>query len=168
MIISVGSTNPVKIRATLEAAHRFDPKIKVVGKEVASGVSPMPMSRKEVRLGARTRALNALERADIGIGMEGGMDLIDDHYYLTSSVYATNGSEGAWGGEVLVRMPQKVAALVVDEGMELGAAMDLITGKHETKKKEGAVHFLTGGRLTRMQVFRDSAIMALAPLLLQD
>lgn len=166
MIIAVGSTNPVKVKAAQQAAETFDSTIVVRGRDVPSGVSAMPMSKEEVRKGARTRAINALATgADLGIGMEGGMQLIEDRYYLTSSVYACTDDEGAWGGEVLVRIPPHIVDLVVNQGIELGTAMDKITGREGTKKQEGAIYYLTGGRLTRMQVFRDATIMALAPLL---
>lgn len=165
MLVRVGSTNPVKVRAGREAVSTFNPNAVVEGIRVESDVSPMPMSKEEIRKGARTRALRALEGALIGIGMEGGMTTIDGDHYLASSVYACTASEGAWGGEVLVKLPPQVVELVLEEKMELGTAIDTITGTEGTKRKGGAVAFLTGGRLTRMQVFRDATIMALAPIL---
>ncbi len=166
MKIIVGSTNPVKVSAVQEAVALFGLPASVRGVSVPSGVSPMPLSRQEVRKGAKTRAINALSHgATLAIGMEGGIAPIEGQYYLTSSVYACTASDGAWGGEILVRLPEDLVSLVLEKGMELGDVIDLQTGLENSKQGGGAVSYLTGGRLTRQQVFRDSCVQALAPLL---
>src|SRR6185369_14378030 len=75
MLVVIGSTNKTKIQA-VEQAFLDIPNVKVVGVEVKSGVSEQPMSDEETQNGAENRAraaLAATPKADIAIGLEGGV-----------------------------------------------------------------------------------------------
>ena len=83
MRIVVASRNPVKVDATRRAFSELIPDVSLdVGSvEVESGVSDQPVSDEETRRGARTRAINASHAqpaADFWVGMEGGIEVIDD------------------------------------------------------------------------------------------
>ena len=70
MIVAVGSLNPVKIQATLNAFKKFwpDKSWKIIGIETPSGVSDQPMSDNEYIKGAFKKI-----KADFGVGLEGGL-----------------------------------------------------------------------------------------------
>ena len=83
MHIVVASRNPVKVDATRRAFNELFPEVSLeVGSvEVESGVSDQPVSDEETRRGARTRAMNASQAepdADFWVGMEGGIEVIDN------------------------------------------------------------------------------------------
>ena len=61
-------------------------------------------------------------------------------------------------------LPTNVAELVRG-GLELGHAMDTITGGHNVKQGPGAVGVLTHGLVTRQQAYEAIVAYALAPLL---
>jgi len=63
-----------------------------------------------------------------------------------------------------MQLPTRVAALVRD-GMELGHAMDAVTGTHNVKQGLGAVGILTRGLVTRQQAYETLVAYALAPLI---
>ncbi len=164
MQIIVGSSNPAKIKAAKKAAVQYWPNAEVLGVDVESGVSKMPISTEEVREGAKNRAFNALKHGGhLGLGMEGGMTYVEGQPYLTSSCVATDGVKFAFGGEILVSLPESIVRPIVEEGLELGVVIDNMTGQRNSKTKDGAIAFLTQGKLTRAHVFMDSVLMALAP-----
>jgi inosine/xanthosine triphosphatase len=93
--IAVGTSNKSKIQAVIDALKKCNfvlthhqPQFEVVGVSgVESNVSPQPFSASETRLGALNRARGALEKcpeAEFGIGLEGGIELVED-FALTSS-----------------------------------------------------------------------------------
>ena len=61
-------------------------------------------------------------------------------------------------------LPPRVAALVRN-GVELGHAMDRVTGSHGTKHGAGAVGILTAGLVDRQRAYETLVAYALAPFL---
>ena len=165
MLVAVGSTNPVKVTAVRSTVCRIWPEAEVVPVAVASGVSDMPMSDVECRVGARNRAQAARERlsADLGIGLEGGVNQEDLGLMLQGWVVVTdgNGREGI-GGAARLPLPSIIAERVL-AGEELGPVMDDILGETDVRKKGGAVGALTGGLVPRQQAFAIGVAYALSP-----
>ena len=83
MKIVVASQNPVKIGAAREAFATQFPgvELEMLAVDVDSGVGDQPMSDAVTRVGARTRAMRACEAlpdADFWVGLEGGIEVLDD------------------------------------------------------------------------------------------
>ena len=74
MRIHVGSLNPVKINAVKRMfAYVFpDRDLDVVGVDVHSGISEQPFD-EETLSGALNRARQALDDAELAVGIEGGL-----------------------------------------------------------------------------------------------
>ena len=72
MLISVGSKNPVKVRAVVEATRNVWPHVDVVAVEISGGVSEQPTSDREAITGAAYRAQMSLDGtdADMGVGLD--------------------------------------------------------------------------------------------------
>jgi len=85
MKVAVGSHNPIKIEAVRLAFETLWPEKdwSVSAVKVSSGVSNQPMSDKEAIKGARNRAQEAIEKekAYYGVGLEGGLQRIGEHYF---------------------------------------------------------------------------------------
>jgi len=165
MKIAVGSTNPVKATAVRQVALQKWPDAEVTAVNVPSGVSEMPMSDAEAISGARNRALAAKTAlgADLGIGLEGGVQLADGRLLLCGWVVVVdgNGREGV-GGAGRLPLPPIIADRVL-AGEELGPVMDDLVAGHNTKQKGGAVGALTAGLVPRADAFALGVAYALAP-----
>lgn len=166
--IAVGSLNPVKVGAARAVIHRLWADTEVTGVAAASGVPDQPWGDDETIRGARTRARAAREalNADAGIGIEGGVVAEPNGAVRTCAwavVVTRDGREGV-GGSLSMPLPARVAALV-REGMELGHAMDAVTGEHNVKQGLGAVGILTAGLVTRQQAYEVILAYAMGPLL---
>jgi len=66
-----------------------------------------------------------------------------------------------------LRLPPQVAARL-RAGEELGPVMDALSGEHNIKQKAGTVGFLTGGLLSRADVWQMGLTLAMAPFLNAD
>ena len=130
MRLALGSTNPAKRRAVLLATGH-----EPVCVSVPSGVTGQPLSADETLHGAIQRARGALAAvpgADIGLGLEGGVDFDARHtrQWVLLSVCA------AWDGRELyvargVHMPLlvSVGARLAAGGVELSGVMDALFGR---------------------------------------
>jgi non-canonical (house-cleaning) NTP pyrophosphatase len=143
--------------------------------EVPSGVRHTPLTRADIMSGARNRteALLATSRAkkempQYFVGLEGGLDIIQDrgdrHVFLENWAYvldaAGRGSFGQSGG---ILLPEDLAHTVVDEGVELGEAIDLFAGARGIRDAQGAWGVLSSNLITRQDAFVTALINAFAP-----
>jgi inosine/xanthosine triphosphatase len=165
--IAVGSTNPVKCNASRSVLSALYPEAVFLSVEVASGVSRQPWGDAETRRGALNRAEAAREvmQADMGIGLEGGVQKTEFGLFTCAwcAIVDRAGRIGL-GGSSCIRLPDVVADLV-RAGVELGTAMDQLSGQHNTKQNEGAIGLLTDGLSSRQTAYEALIQMALAPFL---
>ena len=166
MKIAVGSENPVKIEAVRTAflAVWPDGEWEVAGVAAASGVSDQPMSDEECIAGAKNRArlARAASNADYGVGLEGGLHRIGDVFFDCGWIVVCDreGREGI-GSTAKVPTPPRIVAMI-QEGMELGTANDIVFGVTNSKQSDGHFGLMTKGIITRAIGYRDGVIMALA------
>ena len=168
--VAVGSTNPVKVAAVRAVLERAGCPARVEGLAVASGVANQPVGDAETIRGATQRARTALDTsgADVAIGLEGGV--VEEEGFMRTCAWAAavsrDGRIGV-GGSLAMMLPDRVASLVRD-GVELGHAMDRVTGEHNTKHNAGAVGILTAGLVDRQRAYEWLVTYALAPFLSPD
>lgn len=168
MLVVVASRNPVKIAAVRQAfAAYFEPgEIELESVDVESGVGDQPQSDTETRNGARTRANAAAALqpvADFCVGLEGGIETIDDHLmaFAWMAIRARSGQISE-ARTVTLPLPDSIRDLV-QGGMELGDANDRIFSTSNSKQKGGAFGLLTEGRYTREGVYAQALTIALVP-----
>lgn len=164
MKFAVGSTNPAKVEAAKLAVREFFPDAEVVAVDAKSGVSVQP-SDDDLKLGAENRAKAALaaENADFGIGLEGGLATVSGKEYCTACcAIAKKGGEIHFAYSPLFELPDKYMA-EINSGKELGFVIDEAVGKKNTKQAEGAIGFLSKGKMTRTDGLRHAALLALMP-----
>ncbi len=165
MKIAVGSTNPVKVTAVSQMFLRVWPEAEVVSVSVPSGVTEMPMTDEETRVGARNRAMAARQaaNADFGVGLEGGVQSEPFGLVLHGWVVIVNGNGRVGiGGCPRIQLPQHIAQRVL-AGEELGPVMDDVLDDHNIKQKGGAVGALTANLVLREEAFATAVAYALAP-----
>ena len=168
MRVVVASRNPVKLAATQQAfAAQFPSRtVQVLPTKVDSGAGDQPASDSETRRGARTRAVRAREAlpdADFWVGIEGGIELIDEQL-MGFAWMAVQGLEGdiSEARSVTLPLPPAVKELVAG-GMELGEANDRVFSTVNSKQAGGAFGLLTAGRYTRESVYAQTLCIALVP-----
>ncbi len=168
MRIHVGTQNALKLEAVRAAFADAFPgdALEVVGVEVESGVPSQPLDEEVVR-GAMARAQAALGDADFGVGIEAGLLFLPGADRPTSTgVCVILDRSGRWtfGHGPGYELPPEVVARL-REGSTLNREMSRISGIPEIKEKIGAIGYLSGGRITRLAVTRETVLMALLPRL---
>jgi inosine/xanthosine triphosphatase len=158
----------VKIEAVRAVVARVQRGIAVEGIAVPSDVPDQPWGDEQTIAGARTRAERALARsgADLAVGIEGGLVEEPDGAMRTCAWAVATSRDGriGTGGSLAMPLPPSVAA-AVRSGLELGHAMDRVTGGQDTKRGAGAVGILTGGLIDRQRAYEVLVTYALAPWL---
>ncbi|MGH9865353.1 MAG: DUF84 family protein [Candidatus Acidiferrales bacterium] len=181
IIVAVGSTRRPKLNAVWEALTVFGPSLdpnapfEVVGADAESGVRHTPLSRADLMAGARNRADALAKQAkeetlpwDYFVGLEGGLDVLNDgdsrSVFLQNWAYVADTSgRGAYGQSGSILLPDILARQVVDDGIELGVAIDAFAGGHGIRDAQGAWGVLTRNMITRQDAFRTAVINAFAP-----
>ena len=180
-IVAVGSTRRPKLNAVWEAltilgpALEPDQQFEVIGEEAASGVSHTPLSRAEIMNGAKNRADELASRAQreskswkFFVGLEGGLDVVSRDggriAFLENWAYVRDSpGRGAYGQSGSVLLPDLLTKQVVDDGVELGVAIDEFAGGYGIRDAQGAWGVLTKNLITRQDAFRVAIINAFAP-----
>lgn len=171
MLLAVGTSNPVKVQAVEAAFSKFF-VISVVMKEVPSGVAPQPVGAAATIAGATNRARAALAsepRAAFGIGIEAG--LLEVPYtisgFMDQQFAAIIDRDGfmTLGGGPAFEYPKCIVDRVFTEKIEVGEAMERLTGIHSLGKKQGAIGFFSKGALDRARLTEQAVLMALIPRL---
>lgn len=163
--INVGSTNPSKINAVRRVFENiFTFEIEVKGISVDSDVSPQPVNGETIK-GAINRAKKALQDADYSVGIEAGLfwneeikEYFDKAFCAILDRYG-NFTYGYSGG---FTYPPKVIEMV-KKGMEVGDAMEVISGIKDIKKKMGAIGYLSKGKIKREEFNAQAVLMAMIP-----
>ena len=168
MQVVVASRNPVKIGAAREAFESLFPdmEIEIEPVDVYSGVSDQPETDDETREGARYRAARASEAipdADFWVGLEGGVEVVDDQL-LAFAWMAIKGRDGriSEARSATLPLPRAVREFM-EQGMELGEANDRVFATVNSKQGGGAYGLLTEGRYTRESIYTQTLIIALVP-----
>lgn len=172
--ILVGSKNPVKIGAVMDAFSKYFTDVNVTGIEVASGVANQPKN-EETFTGAENRAMalmmskNAHMNADFFVGIEGGIMELHGHWFAFGAmcVIDKDGRKG-YGMSPHLELPDRLLRPLLDRGLELGEVIDEVTGENNTKQKKGAVGYLTRDVITRRDFYVSGLVMAIAPFLNEE
>lgn len=174
MIIAVGSSNPVKAKAVERVFSRFY-EVSVLMVPVPSGVAPQPVGLGVTIRGAISRARNALaasREAELGVGIEAGLlqipDTISGYMDQQFAAIVDRGDRVTLGGGPSFEYPSAIVSKVLGEGIEVGTAMDQLTGVEELGQKQGAIGYFSKGRLDRTSLTEQAVLMALLPRINQE
>jgi len=179
-LVVVGSLRSPKLEAVRRALARLGglaPDLaaaEVEGYDVGSVAPEMPLSLDVLLAGSRARAQRALELARergrparLGVGLEGGLEVrgggSDRRAFLMSWAYASDGRYGSHGCGGAVELPRVLIEAVVDQGLELGPAIDAFAGERDVRSRQGAWGVLTRETVDRATSFETALLGALAP-----
>jgi len=165
--IIIASRNPIKINATKLAFEQMFPNkvFQFEGVSISSDISDQPMSNNETLKGAINRSNNAkLEYmdADYWIGIEGGVEKKGIEMQVFAWIFIQSKEMEGKARTATFDLPKKIIELI-DSGMELGDADDIIFNRKNSKQKNGAVGILTKDLIDREKYYTHAIIMALIP-----
>ena len=165
--VIIASKNPVKINAVKIAFNQMFPSdvFEFNGLEVSSDVSDQPLSDSETLQGAINRSNNAKSKnsdADYWVGIEGGVDKKDNQMEVFAWIFIQSNDLQGKARTATFNLPKKIIELI-DSGMELGDADDIVFNRKNSKQKNGAVGILTGDLIDREKYYAHAITMALIP-----
>ncbi|MBI4441268.1 inosine/xanthosine triphosphatase [Candidatus Woesearchaeota archaeon] len=167
MLITIGSTNPVKVAALTEILGDYPlfAGAEIMGIAVPSGVAAQPMTEQETMDGAMNRA-RAAYRTDYSFGVESGLKMVPygrTGYMNFVTCAAFDGREFYLGQSSAFELPIEVINLVLRDGIESGIAFHTLglTASANLKHEEGTIGILTNGRITRKEYLKEAIRNAL-------
>ena len=163
--VIVASKNPVKVQSTKTGFLAFFPSMDwdVQGFSIPSGVSDQPMSDEETLQGATNRVKEAQKQhpnADFWVGIEGGCAIQEQKMWVFAWVVVCSHGRFSKAKTSMFALPEHISKLV-QEGIELGIATDMVFGKENTKHSQGVVGMLSKGLIDRTQYYVQPMILAL-------
>lgn len=174
VVVAVGSTNQVKIRAVetvLKDYPAFHQSL-VVSCKVPTEVADQPLSLSETIRGAKKRAKNAYKACGYctySIGIESGLMKVRETKsgYMEFTICCIyDGKEYYIGQSAAYEMPQHIIDLVVNAKMNMAEACfhGGLTTDLKLGEKEGDIGILSKGRMTRQDHSQQALIVALIQL----
>ncbi len=165
--VIIASKNPVKIQAVKNGFEKMFPnqEFEFIGISVHSDVADQPFSNNETFQGAKNRADNASNKvkdADFFVGIEGGIECIDDEVESFAWVVIKSADKYGKSKTGTFFLPEKIIKLI-KEGKELGEADDIVFNRNNSKQENGAVGILTGDVTDRTKYYEEAIILALIP-----
>lgn len=160
--VAIGSNNPAKYKAVLEALDQLDILYTWSSHEVESGVRAQPLSDEETVKGAIQRARSTLNEsgADIAIGLEGGVVLDEASKVMVCNWGALVDSAGREfiAGGARIPLPDYFRGHI-EQGEELGNLMEQYCNREGIRKHEGALGIFTNGRVSRVEMFKHVCLI---------
>jgi len=166
--VYIGSNNPVKIECTrigFEAVFGSKHSFEFIGCSVTSGVSDQPMSNEETLKGAINRTKNLRRQypdGDFFVGIEGGIQKTKEEMEAFAWIVITGNGICGKAQTSTFQLPPKITELI-NEGVELGHADDMVFQRKNSKQGNGAVGILTHDIIDRIEYYRHAVILALIP-----
>ncbi|WP_277586160.1 DUF84 family protein [Psychrobacillus antarcticus] len=161
MKILIGTQNRAKTKAVQAISSVYYPDAIFENIEVSSDVSEQPMSQEETRQGAINRAKYLMEDTDalFGIGLEGGIQVIDGQMYICNwgALVTQKGTVFTATGAG-VPLPKEISEQLL-AGAELGPVMDVFTNKNGIRHDEGAIGVFSNGFVNRSAMFEHIMLL---------
>jgi inosine/xanthosine triphosphatase len=165
------------VRASIARVAEVDASwadVNLIARRVETNVPAMPLNDWQLMQGARERALAVRDllrhqrrEADIYVGLEGGFHSIsiegEWHTFLRGWAFATNGTNGTFGGTPSISVPPSLAKKVIEGKRELGLVIDEVAGLSDVRSRQGAWGILSRDLVTRSMSFEVALIAAFAP-----
>ena len=169
MLVAVGSSNAVKIKAVRNTLRCLSIKASVKSVKVSSDVPPQPIGQNSIIKGAVSRAKRALRSGnfDLGIGIEAGLMKVAhvQSRFLDVEWCAIVDKRGAvtLGHSSGFEYPRMVIEVVMKEKKEIAEVMERFTGIKNIGRRMGAIGYLSRGKLNRVKFTEQAVFMAMLP-----
>jgi inosine/xanthosine triphosphatase len=181
IILAVGSKNPVKSAAARNGASKLFQmdNVSVENFDVPSLVSDQPMGDSETLTGATNRARLAYEAyceahngvpPTFSVGLEGGVrdDSEKESLECFAWIVVYNGHFFSKSSTASFLLPRAIKKMIIEDGMELGHADDLLFSRQNSKQSSGSVGLFTHNVIDRAGYYEHAVILAFSPYLWPD
>ena len=168
--ILIGSNNKAKIEGAKLAFEKYFSDFEIISEDIQSGVNSQPIN-DEILLGARNRikGLKKLNMKDVDfyISSEAGLISIGDLYVNINMgvIEDINGYESIGTSQGYMIPKNKIESI---KEKSLGVVLDEIFNGVNLNRNKGGIHFLTLGEMNRIELVKNSFILALVPFLEQN
>ncbi|MBC7107654.1 MAG: inosine/xanthosine triphosphatase [Methanomassiliicoccales archaeon] len=167
IVVKVGSDNPVKIRAVRSVMKKIYSNVIISASKVENHVGEQPWGEDTLK-GAIERAKRAIEDADFGVGIEAGVfemkDGLFDVQYCAIIDKIGRITIGHGSGFKLPSCIEKD----LRNGKTVGKIFEEISETRNIGRKQGAIHFLTKGLMTRQKLTEQCVLAAMVPRIRYD
>lgn len=167
VIVRVGSKNPVKIQGARQACKSlFGSHFKVIAVNAKSGIPEQPFGHDITLKGAKNRAMNAYKSGacDYGIGLESGLVKLGKMHFDVQFCAVYEPDLGfSIGHSMGFNVPEFVVERIRREETSLGDVMSELSGIEKIGNGGGAIYHMSGGRLHRSEMVRESFLCAMIP-----
>ena len=169
--IAIGTRNALKARAIEELIKQYSitshAKVELI--PVSSDVPKQPTDIEQVIRGAKNRARNAMCNGDLGIGIEDGITRVpgtNTGYVNFCCCTICDGTRHYFGFSSGFEYPPRVIRRVLEEGMDINKAFfaEGLSVNDDIGSLEGAIGFLSKGRIKRKDTIKQAFIMAMIQL----
>ena len=165
MRVVVGSPNPVKVGAVLDAFSRFF-DVEVSSVDVGSGVKAFPDSEELIYQGAVNRAKKAFSGdVDYSVGIEGGVVFIEGRWFDRNYVVVYDGVNMGLGSSSAYEVPAHLVEGIDSTTDESKKFIDESLGVEDVFTKQGVIGVLTRGAIDRRELLADAVVCALTTFL---
>jgi len=169
MIINVGTENKSKLRAVQAAFKHYFTDFEVRAVPVESVVSAQPQGLDEITRGAKHRAKAAFTDCDLSVGIESGIfkfPRTHSGFMDTSCCAIYDGDKVYLGASPLFEHPVHVIEKLLKDNTEIATVFkEMGYGGDTLRHDEGAIGFLTKGKITREKITEIGLLMALAQII---
>lgn len=161
MKIALGTVSELKIRAAKAALFKLDIKAEIIPLKTPSGIANQPFGIEEISLGAKNRAIGALEQsgADISLGVESGLIKNDELgcwlEVAVAVVYTKDGSTYL-AYSTAYPVPTWVVESVRENHSEMGEFIKRINPEAE----KDPLKYFSNGYLKREEVLSQAILCA--------
>ena len=168
--ILIGSKNKAKIEGAKLAFEKYFSDFEIISEDIQSGVNSQPIN-DEILLGARNRikGLKELKMKDVDfyISSEAGLISIGDSYLnINMGVIEDISGYESIGTSQGYMIPKRQIEVIKEK--TLGVVLDEMFNGVYLNRNKGGIHFLTLGEMNRIELVKNSFILALIPFLEQN
>ncbi|HEY3419112.1 MAG TPA: inosine/xanthosine triphosphatase [Methanomassiliicoccales archaeon] len=162
LVVHVGSVNPVKMEAVRNIFSHFFPELEIEGSVTHTSVPDEPWE-DDVKRGAKERAWQVMQNADIGVGIEAGLFRREDGIYdVQYCAILDKMGRYTFGTGPGFRYPSMIESELL-KGLTVGDVFaEKIVGE-SIGRKGGAIGFLTNGVMKRQELTESAVLAAMVP-----
>lgn len=169
--VVIASQNPVKVNTIKSSFAKVfpDQEFEYISVNIASDVPDQPIGDEQTLLWAKNRVKNARflypDAEFVSAGLEWWVT-IDEQWMGWSYgwIYMESHDKVGMAKTAMLQLPPKIVELL-QQGIELGDADDIVFGQTNSKQKMWAVWLLTDWLIDRTMFYEHACILALIPFL---
>ncbi len=162
LVVHVGSSNPVKVEAVRNIFSQYFIELEVEGSVTRTSVPDEPWE-DDVKRGAKERAWQVMQNADIGVGIEAGLFRREDGIYdVQYCAILDKMGRYTFGTGPGFRYPSMIEA-ELRKGSTVGDVFSEKIMGENPGRQGGAIGYLTRGVMKRQQLTESAILAAMVP-----